>query len=261
MELGLREWLIIIGLIVIAAILFDGWRRIRGSRGKLRLDRNLNQYYDNDETKTKFSPPPVFNDDKEVVEDSFPLSPKEINTAHKAKKQEPQISLNLADEAASASNNINSNEQEESKPLPIEKVLIINVVAQDKDGFKGPALLQNILESGLRFGEMDIFHRHESMTGNGERYFSMANGVKPGTFDLDDIDHFSTRAVSFFLGLPGPKHPKRAFDVMLAAARKLANELNGELLDDQHSVMTAQTIEHYRQSIVDFERRKLKKRY
>lgn len=261
MELGLREWLIIIGLIVIAAILFDGWRRIRGSRGKLRLDRNLNQYYDNDETKTKFSSPPVFNDDKEVVEDPFPLSPKEINTAHKAKKQEPQISLNLADEAASASNNINSNEQEESKPLPIEKVLIINVVAQDKDGFKGPALLQNILESGLRFGEMDIFHRHESMTGNGERYFSMANGVKPGTFDLDDIDHFSTRAVSFFLGLPGPKHPKRAFDVMLAAARKLANELNGELLDDQHSVMTAQTIEHYRQSIVDFERRKLKKRY
>lgn len=261
MELGLREWLIIIGLIVIAAILFDGWRRIRGSRGKLRLDRNLNQYYDNDETKTKFSPPPVFNDDKEVVVDPFPLSPKEVNTAHKAKKQEPQISLNLADEAASVSNNINSNEQEESKPLPIEKVLIINVVAQDKDGFKGPALLQNILESGLRFGEMDIFHRHESMTGNGERYFSMANGVKPGTFDLDDIDHFSTRAVSFFLGLPGPKHPKRAFDVMLAAARKLANELNGELLDDQHSVMTAQTIEHYRQSIVDFERRKLKKRY
>lgn len=262
MELGLREWLIIIGLIVIAAILFDGWRRIRGSRGKLRLDRNLNQYYDNDETKTKFSPPPVFNDDKEVVEDPFPLSPKEVNTAHKAKKQEPQISLNLADEATSVSNNINSNEQEEeSKPLPIEKVLIINVVAQDKDGFKGPALLQNILESGLRFGEMDIFHRHESMTGNGERYFSMANGVKPGTFDLDDIDHFSTRAVSFFLGLPGPKHPKRAFDVMLAAARKLANELNGELLDDQHSVMTAQTIEHYRQSIVDFERRKLKKRY
>lgn len=262
MELGLREWLIIIGLIVIAAILFDGWRRIRGSRGKLRLDRNLNQYYDNDETKTKFSPPPVFNDDKEVAEDPFPLSPKEINTAHKAKKQEPQISLNLADEAANAPNNINTNEQEtESKPLPIEKVLIINVVAQDKDGFKGPALLQNILESGLRFGEMDIFHRHESMTGNGERYFSMANGVKPGTFDLDDIDHFSTRAVSFFLGLPGPKHPKRAFDVMLAAARKLANELNGELLDDQHSVMTAQTIEHYRQSIVDFERRKLKKRY
>lgn len=257
MELGLREWLIIIGLIVIAAILFDGWRRIRGSHGKLRLDRNLNQYYDNDETKTKFSPSPVLNDDKDQDTDKPTLSSKENNTPHKTKKQEPQISLNLNEETV----NVDNRQEEEHKPLPIEKVLIINVVAHDKEGFKGPALLQNILESGLRFGEMDIFHRHESMTGNGERYFSMANGVKPGTFDLDDIDHFSTRAVSFFLGLPGPKHPKRAFDVMLAAARKLANELNGELLDDQHSVMTAQTIEHYRQSIVDFERRKLKKRY
>ena len=81
--------------------------------------------------------------------------------------------------------------------------------------------------------------------------------VKPGVFDLDDIDLFSTPAVSFFLGLPGPRHPKQAFDVMVAAARKLSQELNGELKDDQRSVLTAQTIEHYRQRIVEFERRAL----
>ncbi|HBS79864.1 MAG TPA: cell division protein ZipA, partial [Pseudomonas sp.] len=79
----------------------------------------------------------------------------------------------------------------------------------------------------------------------------------PGTFDLDDIDHFTTPAVSFFLGLPGPRHPKQAFDVMVAAARKLSQELNGELKDDQRSVLTAQTIEHYRQRIVDYERRQM----
>ncbi|WP_372867613.1 cell division protein ZipA, partial [Pseudomonas sp.] len=110
---------------------------------------------------------------------------------------------------------------------------------------------------GLRFGEMDIFHRHESMAGNGEVLFSMANALKPGTFDLDDIEGFNTRAVSFFLGLPGPRHPKQAFDVMVAAARKLAHELNGDLKDDQRSVMTAQTIEHYRQRIVEYERKQL----
>lgn len=140
---------------------------------------------------------------------------------------------------------------------PAEEVLVISVICRDAAGFKGPALLQNILESGLRFGEMDIFHRHESMAGNGEVLFSMANAVKPGTFDLDDIDLFSTPAVSFFLGLPGPRHPKQAFDVMVAAARKLSQELNGELKDDQRSVLTAQTIEHYRQRIVEFERRAL----
>jgi cell division protein ZipA len=138
-----------------------------------------------------------------------------------------------------------------------EEVLVISVISRDSGGFKGPALLQNILESGLRFGDMDIFHRHESMAGNGEILFSMANAIKPGIFDLDDIDHFSTRAVSFFLSLPGPRHPKQAFDVMVAAARKLSQELGGELKDDQRSVLTAQTIEHYRQRIVEFERRAL----
>ncbi|WP_122860820.1 cell division protein ZipA, partial [Pseudomonas viridiflava] len=149
---------------------------------------------------------------------------------------------------------------EEKDLPPVEEVLVISVISRSESGFKGPALLQNILESGLRFGEMDIFHRHESMAGNGEVLFSMANAVKPGVFDLDDIDHFSTRAVSFFLGLPGPRHPKQAFDVMVAAARKLAHELDGELKDDQRSVMTAQTIEHYRQRIVEFERRALTQR-
>ena len=45
MEIGLREWLIVIGIIVIAGILFDGWRRMRGGKGKLkfRLDRSLYQ--------------------------------------------------------------------------------------------------------------------------------------------------------------------------------------------------------------------------
>lgn len=263
MELGLREWLIVFGIIVIAAILFDGWRRIRGSRSKLRLDRNLSSFYDNttDEPKENSAENAFTLSTKESADELTSLFSKEPDA--KIVKTEQQISLNLSDDKAPPlkSSPSNPTKQSESKPQPIEEVLVLNVVSLSPDGFKGPALLQNILESGLRFGEMDIFHRHESMTGNGERYFSMANGVKPGTFDLDDIDHFSTRAVSFFLGLPGPKHPKRAFDVMLAAARKLSNELNGELQDDHHSVMTSQTIEHYRQRIVDFERRKLKHKH
>ncbi len=81
---------------------------------------------------------------------------------------------------------------------------MISVISRDEGGFKGPALLQNILESGLRFGEMDIFHRHESMAGHGEVLFSMANAVKPGVFDLDDIDHFSTPCGEL---LPWPAGP------------------------------------------------------
>ena len=50
---------------------------------------------------------------------------------------------------------------------------------------------------------------------------------------------------------------KAHFAKRRAAARKLAHELNGELKDDQRSVLTAQTIEHYRQRIVEYERKQL----
>ncbi|MHB0764617.1 cell division protein ZipA [Stutzerimonas sp. NM35] len=269
MDIGLREWLIVIGIIVIAGILFDGWRRMRGSKGKLKfkLDRNIaNSFPDDDDNHEVLGPPRVVNRDSEPAldEDDLPsISARDSGNRRSSEPQQGDLHFpgdepvpTLLNPVADADDEAENSDPEQELP-PVEEVLVINVIARDSSGFRGPALLQNILESGLRFGEMDIFHRHESMAGNGEVLFSMANAVKPGTFDLDDIDHFTTPAVSFFLGLPGPRHPKQAFDVMVAAARKLSAELNGELKDDQRSVLTAQTIEHYRQRIVEYERRKM----
>ncbi|KAB0487699.1 cell division protein ZipA [Pseudomonas psychrophila] len=288
MEIGLREWLIVIGIVVIAGILFDGWRRMRGGKGKLkfRLDRSFSNAPDDDTSPELLGPSRVLDtpNHKEPLLDEHDLPSVSMPARDKGAKRgkrggEPSqgdLNLNLdLDDGPSISARdddfaqetkprarsapaVSAVEAKESQPQQAaEEVLVISVISRDPAGFKGPALLQNILESGLRFGEMDIFHRHESMAGNGEVLFSMANAVKPGVFDLDDIDLFSTPAVSFFLGLPGPRHPKQAFDVMVAAARKLSQELNGELKDDQRSVLTAQTIEHYRQRIVEFERRAL----
>lgn len=283
MEIGLREWLIVIGIIVIAGILFDGWRRMRGGKGKLkfRLDRNLSNLPDDDGSAELLGPPRVLDTHKEpqLDEHDLPSMSAPVREAREpsskrgkrasaavAEPHQGDLNLDVDDGPSFSSRDDDFPDETPTKGAPrqsvndqpaAEEVLVISVICRDAAGFKGPALLQNILESGLRFGEMDIFHRHESMAGNGEVLFSMANAVKPGTFDLDDIDLFSTPAVSFFLGLPGPRHPKQAFDVMVAAARKLSQELNGELKDDQRSVLTAQTIEHYRQRIVEFERRAL----
>ncbi len=289
MEIGLREWLIVIGIVVIAGILFDGWRRMRGGKGKLkfRLDRSFSNAPDDEDTSAELLGPPRVLDTpahKEPQLDEHDLPSVSMTARDKGSKRskrgsEPSqgdlnLNLDLDDDGPSisardddfpaetrsrtrSSPSVSAAVEEKEPVQAAEEVLVISVISRDPAGFKGPALLQNILESGLRFGEMDIFHRHESMAGNGEVLFSMANAVKPGVFDLDDIDLFSTPAVSFFLGLPGPRHPKQAFDVMVAAARKLSQELNGELKDDQRSVLTAQTIEHYRQRIVEFERRAL----
>lgn len=266
MDIGLREWLVVIGIIVIAAVLFDGWRRMSGNRNtlKFRLDRNLADLPD-EENPEIMGPARVVKKQEPSLSSTDEVGlglHADTDRHHQTTRESVQGALKLDDPHVPTL--LNPFDDEETLPqesddevADYEEILIIHVVARNEEGFKGPALLQSILESGLRFGAMDIFHRHESMTGNGDKLFSMANALNPGTFDLDDMDLFSTRAVCFFMGLPGPRNTRQAFDLMIAAARKLAKELDGDLKDDHRSVLTAQTIEHYRQRIADFERQQL----
>jgi cell division protein ZipA len=104
---------------------------------------------------------------------------------------------------------------------------------------------------------MSIFHRHADRKG-GPVLFSVANALNPGTFDLNDISDFSTQGVCFFMTLPNVANNMLAFEQMLATAKHVQSVLDAELKDDNRSVMTAQTVEHYRQRIRDFDLQQLK---
>ena len=146
------------------------------------------------------------------------------------------------------------------EPNPPEEVLIINIMAPGGEAFRGDALLDALLRGGLRFGDMNIFHRYQKPGGGGAILFSLANMVKPGTFDLDQMDDFTTPGVSLFMTLPleaSDSTNTQVFDLMLETAQTLAQELGGELKDENRSVMTRQTMEHCRQRIHEFERKQL----
>lgn len=138
-----------------------------------------------------------------------------------------------------------------------QEVIIINVMSRQPEGLLGARLLETVLSCGLRYGEMNIFHYHLSDSDD-SALFSMANIVKPGTFDLNNMQSFQTPGVSFFMSLPLPGGDKisamETFDKMLACAKKVAQNLNGELRDERRSVMTGQTVEHCRQRISEFSR-------
>ncbi len=147
---------------------------------------------------------------------------------------------------------------EAAVPQEYSEVLVINVVAKSDREFYGVDLLQALLGSGLRFGDMSIFHRHFDQDPSSPVMFSVANMVNPGTFDLNQINDFATRGVCFFMTLPNVANSMQAFDRMLDAAQQLRIALDGDLKDDNRSVMTAQTIEHYRQRVRDFDLRQLR---
>ena len=136
-----------------------------------------------------------------------------------------------------------------------QEVIVVSVVKPEGEPISGAALLPTLLTLGLRYGEMNIFHRHEDNAGNGNVTFSLANVMNPGTFDLDEIESFSTQGVTLFMTLPNAGDAFDIFNNMMSAARHLAKEFNAQLLDDKRSVMTKQTEQHYMSRIREFERK------
>ena len=135
------------------------------------------------------------------------------------------------------------------------EVIVMHMVTPASAPMPGRDLLAALLEQGLRYGDMNIFHRHQSRNGRDELQFSMANALEPGTFDIDAMEAQSFRAVTFFLKMPGPASPGDALERMIKTVRALAERFSGEVRDDQHSALTQQTIEHMRERVRDFERR------
>lgn len=260
MDIGLREWLVIVGVLVILAIIADGFRRYMGrSTLKFKLDRKLINQFSEEAENSEILGPARVAEPKEPV-----LGSEQAElTADEPRVYEPAVVEFTNEPLAEGQDEplITAEKQEpQEQQAPAEEIsdiFIIYVESCSADGFKGPDLLQSVLESGMRFGDMDIFHRHESASNSSEKLFSMANALNPGVFDVDNMEDFSTRSLCFFMSLPGPKQPRQAFELMLTAARKLADELEGELKDDHRSDLTGQTIEHYRQRLLDFERRQL----
>ncbi len=138
------------------------------------------------------------------------------------------------------------------------EIIAINVLARGDSRMNGSDLMEVFLRNSLKFGDMNVFHRIDPTSK--EVQFSVASAVEPGTFDLSAMQHFSTPGVTLFLRLPGPGKPADVFDDMLGVARDLAQSLNAELKDEQHSVMTAQTVAHCRQRISEFARKRMSQR-
>lgn len=314
MDFSLREWLIVVGVIVIVGVLVDGYRRVRsGSRGRIKMSIDKSQKYGDDERMDYFGgelpnggarvvkrsaesspqtaaedkpvsafdvahelrPDPLFADEREF--DIGEIDQPEAPVSDEATQADELVIEKPAVEQASMAQSVQETAAEETAaeetaPLTaesepqetpkkttfqeVEEVIVMNVFSRDDSGFNGADLMRVILACGMRYGEMDIFHREED-GADAAIQFSMANLVKPGTFDLNDMDNFFTPGVSFFLSLPGPKNSMKAFDYMYETAQCVVKNLNGELKDEMHSAMTSQTIEHSRQKVRDFERRQL----
>ncbi|OGO91643.1 MAG: hypothetical protein A3F10_02470 [Coxiella sp. RIFCSPHIGHO2_12_FULL_42_15] len=121
----------------------------------------------------------------------------------------------------------------EEKPAAVAKIdyVIMHVMAPKEERFGGYRLLQTLLGCGLRLGRDKIFHRYCNNSWQ-EKYFSLTSVNRPGTFDLPNMNQFSCPGLTLFMVIEDCLQPLQSFDMMYRTAKQLAEELGGEVWDE-----------------------------
>jgi cell division protein ZipA len=241
-EIGVREWLIGAGLLLVLAVLVDGFRRMRAERsGGLKMSIGMGGGFADDGSAV--DSPELPNGGARVIDRTDPI----------ISDQGPD-DLFFEEDASEANTDWEDEEPMVARQAPVveREIIVMHVRAKAADGFNGSDLLQILLACDMRYGEKDILHRHEKAEGKGCLQFSVANMLEPGTFNLEDINSFRTPGVTFFMTLPGPEDAMQAFDCMIETANCLVKNLDARLLDEEHSTASLQVINHYRDRVKQF---------
>lgn len=137
---------------------------------------------------------------------------------------------------------------------PVERIVSLYVVSREGSKFNGADLVVAAEKAGLEFGDMGIYHR--LVDGHPEQgpIFSVANLTKPGNFDMTRVATMQTSGLSFFMALPGPVPALDAWDAMLPTAQRLAELLDGLVLDEERNALGRQRIAHIRDELRGWDR-------
>ncbi|HYG08107.1 MAG TPA: cell division protein ZipA [Stenotrophomonas sp.] len=135
-----------------------------------------------------------------------------------------------------------------------DKIVSLFVAAKAGQMLRGEDIVVAAEKTGLTFGHMGVFHR--LVEGHPERgpIFSMASILKPGSFDMANIRTMETPAIAFFLTLPAPLTALDAWERMLPTVQRMAELLEGVVLDDSRNALGRQRIAHIRDDLRAYDR-------
>ncbi|MFY8272767.1 cell division protein ZipA [Pseudoalteromonas sp. SSDWG2] len=141
----------------------------------------------------------------------------------------------------------------ESEPeVQPEDFVIIHVHMPEGLQMQGAKLLPLVLTLGFKYSDDGFFHRHEQASGQGPILFRMVNMYNPGTFDIDNMEQFSTAGVSLFMTLPNEGEAMATFNMLHSAAKKLADEFGAQLLDHQREPLSVNTVREYVEKVREY---------
>lgn len=229
----LRLGILVAGLILIAAILFIGRPRKPGQG-------------------------------KRVVRD---------DTSARGQRQEPTLGEQLEsevgqpmDEASSQAELALPERVDAGAPASMElgrrvteefdRIVTLYLAARAGQKLHGSDIVVAAEKAGLVYGHMGVFHRLVENRPERGPVFSVANIMKPGSFDMANIHALETPAIAFFLTLPAPVPALDAWETMLPTAQRMAELLDGVVLDEQRNALGRQRIAHIRDELRAYDRQR-----
>lgn len=220
----LRIGIVIAGLLLMAAIYFFGRPR-RPEQGRKRRDDSVDRA---EPRMPATGATPSGRDDVAFAQDPMP--------------QEPAVPPPSGPE-------VGKRDREE-----FDKIVTLYVAARAGQVLRGPDIVVAAEKAGLSYGYMSIFHRLVDGRADGGPIFSVANIKKPGGFEMADIQSVETPAIAFFLTLPAPIPALDAWEKMLPTAQRMAELLDGVVLDESRNALGRQRIAHIRDDLRAYDR-------
>ncbi|UNK50097.1 cell division protein ZipA [Lysobacter sp. S4-A87] len=137
-----------------------------------------------------------------------------------------------------------------------DKIVTLYLAARAGQKLHGPDIVVAAEKAGLVYGHMGVFHRLVENHPERGPVFSVANIMKPGSFDMAQIQALETPAIAFFLTLPAPVNALDAWETMLPTAQRMAELLDGVVLDEQRNALGRQRIAHIRDELRAYDRQR-----
>ncbi|KGK56719.1 MULTISPECIES: cell division protein ZipA [Xanthomonas] len=225
----IRIGILIAGLLLVAAIFLFG-RPKKSPQGR-RVDK--------DEGQPRERREPVISGDADVDGAAFERS--------EGSAEQSELSLDAQD--AAGGNDVGKRPNQD-----FDKIVSLFVAAKAGQILRGEDVVVAAEKTGLVFGHMNVFHR--LVEGHPERgpIFSMASILKPGSFDMANIREMQTPAIAFFLTLPAPMTALDAWEKMLPTVQRMAELLDGVVLDDSRNALGRQRVAHIRDELRAYDR-------
>ena len=137
-----------------------------------------------------------------------------------------------------------------------DKIVTLYLAARAGEKLQGADIVVAAEKAGLVYGHMGVFHRLVESHPEQGPVFSVANIMKPGSFDMASIQSLETPAIAFFLTLPAPIAALDAWETMLPTAQRLAELLDGVVLDESRAALGRQRIGQIRDELRAYDRQR-----